>query len=71
MEYVILDINPIINGVIYSTFINILDITGKTCNVNISNAEAEIHTIPIVNGDVETCIKVYFDSISDKELKVE
>jgi hypothetical protein len=71
MEYVNLDINPVINGVTYSTHINILDITGKSCNVNISNAEAEIHTVNIVNNDVEHCIKVYFDSISDKELKAE
>jgi hypothetical protein len=71
MEYVNLDITPVINGVTYSTHINILDITGNTCNVNISNAEAEIHKVIIVNNDIETCIKVYFDGISDKELKVE
>lgn len=71
MEYINLDIAPIINGVTYGTHVNILDITGKTCNVNISNAEAEIHTIKIVNDDIETCVKVYFDSISDKQLKAE
>jgi len=71
MEFVDLDIVPVINGVAYSTHINILDITGKTCNVNISNNEAEIHTVVIVNNDVETCIKVYFDSISDKDFKAE
>jgi len=71
MEYINLDIAPVINGVTHSTHINILDITENTCNVNISNAEAEIHKVTIVNNDIETCIKVYFDSISDKELKVE
>lgn len=71
MEYVNLDIAPIINGVTYSTHINILDITDKSCNVNISNAEATIYQIPILNNQPEFCIKVYFNSISDTNLKEE
>jgi hypothetical protein len=66
MEYVILNTQPIINGELTSNFINILDITGNTCNVTISNREATIHTVTIT-GDVETNINEYFNSISDKE----
>jgi hypothetical protein len=66
MEYVILNTQPIINGETTSNFINILDITGNTCNVTISNREATIHTVTITS-DVETNINEYFNSISDKE----
>jgi len=62
MEYVILDTHPIINGETTSNFINILDITGNTCNVNISNREAVVYSIP-VTSDVETSIKDYFNNI--------
>jgi len=66
MEYIILEITPKINGESTSNFINILDITGNTCNVTISNREATIHTVTITS-DVETNINEYFQSISDKE----
>jgi hypothetical protein len=66
MEYMILNTNPKINGEVTSNFINILDITGNTCNVTISNREATIHTVT-VTGNVETNINEYFQAISDKE----
>ncbi len=62
----ILNTNPKINGEVTSNFINILDITGNTCNVTISNREATIHTVT-VTGNVETNINEYFQAISDKE----
>jgi hypothetical protein len=66
MEYIILNTTPKLNGEITSNFINILDITGNTCNVTISNREATIHTVTI-SSDIETSINEYFNSISDKE----
>jgi hypothetical protein len=66
MEYVILNTHPKLNGEITSNFINILDITGNTCNVNISNREAVVYTVSI-NSDIETSINSYFESISDKD----
>lgn len=66
MEYVILNTTPKLNGEVTSNFVNILDITENTCNVTISNREATIHTVTL-NGDVETSINQYFESISDKE----
>jgi hypothetical protein len=66
MEYVILNTAPKINGEITSNFVNILDITNNTCNVNISNREAVVYTVAIT-GDVETNINDYFQSISDKD----
>lgn len=67
MEYVILDKTIIINNENLGTFINVLDITDNVANVNISNRDSEIHSVIIVNNDPETCIKEYFDSISDKD----
>lgn len=66
MEYIILNEHPIINGETTSNFINILDITGNTCNVNISNREATIYTVSITS-DIETDVNDYFKSISNKE----
>jgi hypothetical protein len=66
MEYIILNTTPKLTGEITSNFINILDITGNTCNVTISNREATIHTVTI-SSDIETSINEYFNSISDKE----
>lgn len=68
MEYVILDNLLRINGEILGTEIKVLDITDNIANVVVSNTESEIHSVVIVNGDPETCIKVYFDSISDKDI---
>lgn len=59
MEYVTLSNSPVINGEVLSTFINILDVTGNTANVNISNSEATIHTITITNS-VEESVENYF-----------
>jgi hypothetical protein len=66
MEYVILETTLKINGEITSNFVNILDITGNTCNVNISNREAVVYTVTL-NSDIETSINSYFQSISDKD----
>lgn len=63
MEYIILQNNPVIDGVIQSNFINVLDITGNTCNCTISNNEATIHSITIRNSDVETSVNDYFRNI--------
>lgn len=68
MEYVTLDKHLIINGEDLGTMVNVLDITDNIANVNISNREAEIHSVVIVNNDPETCIKVYFDTLSDKDI---
>ncbi len=67
MEYIILDKHPIINQVVTSNFINILDVTNDTCNVTISNIEATIHNITITNSDIVTSVNNYFLEISDKE----
>ncbi len=67
MEYVIINTNPILNGISHSNFINILDVTGNTCNVNISNAESVVHTIDITNSDITESINNYFITISDTE----
>ncbi len=67
MEYIILNKNPILNGISHSNFINILDVTGNTCNVNISNAESVVHTIDITNSDITESINNYFITISDTE----
>ena len=67
MEYVIINTNPILHGITHSNFINILDITGNTCNVNISNAEVVIHTINITSSDITESINNYFITISDTE----
>jgi hypothetical protein len=63
MEYIILQDNPVIDGVEQSNFINILDITGNTCNCTISNNEATIHSITIINSDVETSVNDYFKKL--------
>jgi hypothetical protein len=63
MEYIILQNNPVIDGVIQSNFINVLDITGNICNCTISNNEATIHSITIRNSDVETSVNDYFRNI--------
>lgn len=68
MENITLDQHLIINGEDLGTLIDVIDINGNIANVNISNREAEIHTVVIVNNDLETCVKVYFDSISDKDI---
>ena len=68
MEYVTLDNHLIINAIDLGSMVNVVDITGNIANVNISNREAEIYSVVIVNNDPETCIKVYFDSISDKDI---
>ena len=67
MEYVIINTNPILNGITHSNFINILDITGNTCNVTISNNEATIHNIVITNNDIINSVNNYFITISDTE----
>jgi len=67
MEYIMLNKSPIINGISHSNFINVLDITGNTCNVNISNAESVVHTIDITNSDVTESVNNYFITISDTE----
>jgi len=67
MEYIILDKHPIINQVVTSNFINILDVTNDTCNVTISNIEATIHSVAITNNDIVTSVNDYFLAISDKE----
>jgi hypothetical protein len=67
MEYIILNKNPIINQVVTSNFINILDITNDSCNVTISNNEATIHNIVITNNDIVNSVNNYFIKISDTE----
>lgn len=63
MEYIILDFNLTINGIEQSNFINVLDINGDTCNVTISNNEATIHTVNIINSDVQTSVSNYFKGL--------
>ena len=64
MEYITLDFQPMIDGIPNSSFINVLDITGNTCNVTISNNEATIHSVAIINSDIQTSVSEYFKNIS-------
>lgn len=68
MEYVTLDNHLIIKGEVYGTTVNVIDITANIANVVVPNNESEIHSVVIVNNDPENSIKIYFDSISDKDI---
>lgn len=63
MEYIILNTSPIIDGKKTSNFINVIDITGNICNVSISNREATIYSITIINNDVITSVNNYFKDL--------
>ena len=65
MEYIILNITPVINGESVSNFINIHDVNDTNCNVSISNREATIYNVAISNGDIESSVNDYFVNISD------
>ena len=60
MNYVQLNCEPIINGQIMSTWVDIIDISNNIATVNISNAESVTYKIDIVNNDVEGSIQQYF-----------
>jgi len=63
MEYIILDTNPVIDGVETSNFVNILAIIDNTCFCNISNREATTYDVIIVNNDVVTSVNDYFENL--------
>jgi hypothetical protein len=63
MNYIILDTNPVIDGVETSNFVNILSIVDNKCFCNISNREATTYDVAITNNDVVTSVNYFFENL--------